>query len=68
MGSDASTQQLYLKGKISSFGWVGGSYHCKGCDFTVKVNVKDKTKPLVQYTQAQALAQVETTTQTKRWQ
>ena len=31
MGSDASTQQLYLKRKISSFGWVGGSYHCKGC-------------------------------------
>ena len=31
MGSDASTQQLYLKRKISSFGWVGGSHHCKGC-------------------------------------
>ena len=32
---------------------------------TVKVNVKDKTKALVQNTEAQALAQVETTAQTK---
>ena len=32
---------------------------------TVKVNVKDKTKALVQNTEAQTLAQIETTAQTK---
>ena len=32
MGSDASTQLLYLKRKFSSLVWVGGSPHCKGCD------------------------------------
>ena len=29
LGSDASTQQLYLKMRGLISGWVGGSHHCK---------------------------------------
>ena len=44
---------------------VENQSQCYVMYLTVKVNVKDKTNALVQNTEAQALAQVETTAQTK---